>query len=72
MRNARYGKDLFSDPSKILGSAALIAREKLLNHKLRFVNDISRRQKMEAELSEIRRGLQLLGIATAIAGDRSS
>jgi hypothetical protein len=56
----------------MLGAAALIEREELLNEELRFVNEISRRQKMEAELSEIRRGLQLLGLSTAIAGDRSS
>jgi hypothetical protein len=53
-------------------AAALIEREELLNDELRFVNEVSRRQEMEAELSEIRRGLQLLGLPTATAGDRSS
>ena len=56
----------------MLEAAALIEREEVLNDELRFVNETSRRQKMEAELSEIRRGLQLLGLSTAITGDRSS
>jgi hypothetical protein len=72
MRNSGYGTDRLSGASEMLGAAALIEREELLNEELRFVNEISRRQKMEAELSEIRRGLQLLGLSTAIAGDRSS
>jgi hypothetical protein len=49
-----------------------IQREELLNDELRFVNEVSRRQEMEAELFEIRRGLQLLGFPTAAAGDRGS
>jgi hypothetical protein len=72
METPEHGKDQLSERSEMLGAAALIAREKLLNHKLRFVYEISRRQKMEAELSEIRRRLQFLGFATAMAGDRSS
>jgi hypothetical protein len=55
-----------------LRAAALIEREQLLNDELRFINDVSRRQEMEAELSEIRRGLQLLGFHTSTAGDRIS
>ena len=39
----------------------MIEREGLLNDELRFVDDVSRREEMEAELSEIRRGLQLFG-----------
>jgi len=70
MRNS--STDRFSGASEMLGAAALIEREKLLNDELRFVNEISHRRKMEAELSEIRRGLHLLGLPTAIAGDRSS
>jgi hypothetical protein len=56
----------------MLGAAALIEREELLNEELRFINEISGRQKIEVELSEIRRRLQLLGLSTAMTGDRSS
>ena len=53
-------------------AAALIEREELLNAELQVVKQLSRRLKIEAELSKIRRGLQLLGFHTTIAGDRSS
>jgi hypothetical protein len=72
MRISGNGTDRFAGASEMLGAAALIEREELLNHELRFVNEISLRKKMEAELSEIRRGLQLLTLPTTIAGDRSS
>jgi hypothetical protein len=72
MKNSGYGRDRSAGVSEMVRAAALIEREELLNDELRFVNEVSRRQEMEAELSEIRRGLQLLGFPTAIAGDRSS
>jgi hypothetical protein len=72
MKNSGYGRDRSAGVSEMVRAAALIEREELLNDELRFVNEVSRRQEMEAELSEIRRGLQLLGFSTASAGDRSS
>jgi hypothetical protein len=72
MKSSGYGRDRSAGASEMVRAAALIEREELLNDELRFVNEVSRRQEMEAELSEIRRGLQLLGLPTATAGDRSS
>jgi hypothetical protein len=64
MKSSGYGRDRSAGASEMVRAAALIEREELLNDELRFVNEVSRRQEMEAELSEIRRGLQLLGLPT--------
>jgi hypothetical protein len=72
MKNSGYGGERFAAAAETMRAAALIEREQLLNDELRFIDDVSRRQEMEAELSEIRRGLQLLGFHTMTAGDRSS
>jgi hypothetical protein len=71
MKNSGFGRDRLAG-AETAPAVALIEREELLNGELRFVKEVSRRQEMEAELSEIRRGLHLLGFPTSTAGDRSS
>ena len=49
MKRSGHGRDRFAGASETLRAAALIQREELLNDELRFVNEVSRRQEMEAE-----------------------
>jgi hypothetical protein len=53
----------FVPPSEAIRAAALIEREEMLVEEIRFVGEASyrRRQEIELELSDIRRGLELLG-----------
>jgi hypothetical protein len=53
----------FVPPSDAIRAAALIEREEMLFDEIRFVDDASvpRRQKIELELSDIRRDLELRG-----------
>ncbi len=53
----------FAPPSDAMRAAALIEREEMLVDEFRLVGEASyrRRQDIEVELSDIRRGLELLG-----------
>jgi hypothetical protein len=53
----------FVPPSDAMRAAALIEREEMLVDEIRSVGEASyrRRQDIELELSDIRRGLELLG-----------
>ena len=51
-------------PSDAMRTAALIEREGMLLDEIRFIDEASyrRRQEIELELSDIRRGLKFLGV----------
>jgi hypothetical protein len=59
-------------PSDATRAAALIEREEMLADEIRFVGEASyrRRQEIELELSDIRRGLELMGFRRK-AGERA-
>ena len=58
----------FAPPSDAMRAAALVEREKMLVDEFRLVGEASyrRRQDIEVELSDIRRGLELLGFPTTL------
>ena len=53
----------FAPPSDAMRAAALIEREEMLVEEIRFVSEASyrRREALELALSDIRRGLEVLG-----------
>ena len=59
----------FAPPSDAMRAAALLDREELLVDEFRVVGEASyrRRRDIEAELSDIRRGLELLGFPRALS-----